>query len=1210
MNHFRKSLLLLCAVLPLICNAEKIKIDWQCKFDKGQKLYPFVMDNNYNYAKWKNNIKLQYCATTSENTRGSGKAFKIDLTFKKAAKFCYFRMKLPKAFHIQNPLYLSGYMKITSNPGLDIQLGRTIRWQSPSGQEGCGPLGSNKTPDGWLFFQQNLYQYVNYVCTKSPKKKYGWKTDTNYVNSIVLLIRGKIKAGDKVTLYISDLKLSTQKVKMQLDKTSASTAKLTLLGQRKRYEVRNKIFLAKCSGNAIKNSSFELGLKDWDINNFNSSQEPFVKASIDQTTAQHGKKSLKIVHSAPVQTALYRTFLPVNKKHTVTFYAKGNGDIKVAGKKVAKEWQKYTCTVHEHWKFKGFYFTTIQISGKGTVWIDAVETTKNASHKFAPLNEVEIGFSVNNNNSITNVFSENEKISLDLNVFNGTGKPQSATIKYTVKDFYHNIIKQSQQEVNLSADMGQTINIPLKLKRGIYWAYAEATYGKTKTDTEANFSLIKVMDSKKIPSSSILGGCQAHWMNQQRESDLSRKIGMKTQNVYGVCYFSRAPKDWREKAENGTLYGKNSSAEKYYTLATGNGIEPVFMFHGLPKWLTGGKDIHAKDFVLTDKMVKEWGDFIYATVKHFKGRVKYWEIWTELVHNDRDAENCYKLLKAAYPAAKKADPDCVIMGCGFDPGRPMVDNCRRVFKLGGLKYLDVVTLHPYFIFSHSSPEIGKIEESLQKIKALMRQYCGKEKPIWMTEISYQNTNTYYADLPAGENFGHRVLISEERMADYLARFTLIALANGVKKYLLFPTLHSGLQVYFSFYGITYGNCRSPKAGLPAFATLVDLFNDATIDKQLKLGKNFKCYIFNRKRGDAIAAIWNTTDDNFARTIVKLKNSDLKFIDLMNNPVNVTNQGLTLYGGSPCFIIGKTAKQLTEILSKASIKTLKSEAKLTYDYANNQLKLKLNNGQPTAQTAQLEFIAEPAGWGGISTKSMSVKLMPEQPKTIIVPLKKLSINTPGSLIAEVKIGEEKLTLKFRPLPCHEHPKVSSYSLNASSLAFSGKNKGVFNPKDLSAVFQSSWDKNNLYLTFNVKDNKFSQSFKGVRIWKGDSIQIAFDPHCNTADREAGFDADDQEYALALTQEGKQVYCFNGPNTGLSEQVKLDVKQTDGFITYKAEFPWKLFPGFIPRKGAMLGFNFTVMDNDGTPCLTKYLRLTKGIAGKEGKRPFYYRDLILK
>ncbi len=131
---------------------------------------------------------------------------------------------------------------------------------------------------------------------------------------------------------------------------------------------------------------------------------------------------------------------------------------------------------------------------------------------------------------------------------------------------------------------------------------------------------------------------------------------------------------------------------------------------------------------------EEWANYIRTTVSHFKGRIKYWEIYNEINFIfpysaqtfSGTKEEYYELLHIAYTEAKKADPDCVVVLSGFSaPHTGAVDTEMPMemiddrFKTG---YFDIYNVHGYLGESSFSKEIAALKAKWPNMEYWMGEY--------------------------------------------------------------------------------------------------------------------------------------------------------------------------------------------------------------------------------------------------------------------------------------------------------------------------------------------------------------------------------------------------------------------------------------------------------------------------------------------------------
>ena len=102
--------------------------------------------------------------------------------------------------------------------------------------------------------------------------------------------------------------------------------------------------------------------------------------------------------------------------------------------------------------------------------------------------------------------------------------------------------------------------------------------------------------------------------------------------------------------------------------------------------------------IKTEEERKAWSRYVKATVSHFKGRIRYYEIW-----NEPDGKWCWKhgpngeelgnFIIDTAKACKEADADCKVVGFATCMASP--DYLEKVARTGCLDYVDAVSYHAY-----------------------------------------------------------------------------------------------------------------------------------------------------------------------------------------------------------------------------------------------------------------------------------------------------------------------------------------------------------------------------------------------------------------------------------------------------------------------------------------------------------------------------------
>lgn len=179
----------------------------------------------------------------------------------------------------------------------------------------------------------------------------------------------------------------------------------------------------------------------------------------------------------------------------------------------------------------------------------------------------------------------------------------------------------------------------------------------------------------------------------------------------------------------------------------------------------------------------DYGDFVYEFVKHYKGRIRYIQIWNEpnifpeWGNRPVDPAEYVELLKIAYRRAKEADPNVYVLSAPLaitlgephpEPGkwRSMNDLqfLEEMYKAGAKDYFDILSANA-FGFDRppddpSDPNVLNFSRVLLQ-REIMERYGDSDKPIWFNEYGW---NAAPEDFPKEKLIWKRV--SEEKQARY------------------------------------------------------------------------------------------------------------------------------------------------------------------------------------------------------------------------------------------------------------------------------------------------------------------------------------------------------------------------------------------------------------------------------------------------------------
>ncbi|MBI3919803.1 MAG: hypothetical protein HY318_00190 [Armatimonadetes bacterium] len=171
---------------------------------------------------------------------------------------------------------------------------------------------------------------------------------------------------------------------------------------------------------------------------------------------------------------------------------------------------------------------------------------------------------------------------------------------------------------------------------------------------------------------------------------------------------------WDPRALDAALRRMDKYGQRYQNI----------LFHA-PSWLTGTTEWSAPPLDKLDR----WTDYVEKVVTRYRGRVRYYEVWNEpdLMWPEatrHSGEHYLAVLKAAYKAAKRGDPNCVVLGLSHAGYENWLVN---VGKLGAKDYMDVATIHTY---AQPHDFVAQVERR----RELLTTYGMGGKPLWINEF--------------------------------------------------------------------------------------------------------------------------------------------------------------------------------------------------------------------------------------------------------------------------------------------------------------------------------------------------------------------------------------------------------------------------------------------------------------------------------------------
>jgi len=199
-----------------------------------------------------------------------------------------------------------------------------------------------------------------------------------------------------------------------------------------------------------------------------------------------------------------------------------------------------------------------------------------------------------------------------------------------------------------------------------------------------------------------------------------------------------------------------SAWDKYDTivdLSEQYGLEIICRLDNPPAWSRADGD--ARGTLIPPDNYADFGDFVYAVVSRYRGRIHYYQIWNEpnLVREWGvvDAREYVELLRTAYERAKEADPDVVILAGALSATIELDDAVlgkgindfvylQQMYDAGASAYFDILSMQGYGLYSGPTdrrmrPRVLNFSRPLY-VRELMVINGDAHKPIWISELDW------------------------------------------------------------------------------------------------------------------------------------------------------------------------------------------------------------------------------------------------------------------------------------------------------------------------------------------------------------------------------------------------------------------------------------------------------------------------------------------
>ena len=525
-----------------------------------------------------------------------------------------------------------------------------------------------------------------------------------------------------------------------------------------------------------------------------------------------------------------------------------------------------------------------RITPSGTIHLDDVQIEEGEATDYKPAHEIEVGAE-----TPTRWCTQGDSIEVTAHV---AAPAQNVGLTYTLEDLW----SRPLATVSHTATPG-TPDRAVFTPEGLGMFRVRVRANDSPATGEVWFGVFPKRDRKPRPDSAFGTHVTATVPETTNTMLASEAMGARWVRLHDFGDFCH----WRVvEPEKGKLVWCddqiNDLKTRGFTILANLGHPPLWAGRDDPKRRNNGTWTNAPP-----RDNAEWENYVFKTVEHYRNRIRHWEVWNEPAGSGffcGTPEEYAELLKVAYRAIKRADPQAVVLGGCFFPTSE--EWTLRVLAKDGLSNMDALAYHVYWRpnmadpMSPGGPAI--LTRQVERYIEIMKER-NAPKPIYMTEGGIQCMP--FASWMPPEGYTAPCIEAAAGCVKGMVEMLSAGVVNvcyyysgGAKGAMpWFSTMANGYYVLLDYDG-------RPKPTLMAYSAMEMLLGDAKPVKAFTSG-DLSVHLF-AKGGGTIAVVWSDR----ART---LPLHDAEALDMMGNPMKTPALNL----GEPAFIHapGLTAAQL-------------------------------------------------------------------------------------------------------------------------------------------------------------------------------------------------------------------------------------------------------------------------------------------------------------
>jgi len=627
-----------------------------------------------------------------------------------------------------------------------------------------------------------------------------------------------------------------------------------------------------------------------------------------------------------------------------------------------------------------------------------------------------------------------------------------------------------------------------------------------------------------------------------------------------------------------------SKLDKLMQRYNNQGMELQLLLGFTARWAAKQDKLNAADWrdwaMNAPADMEGWENYCRKMAEHYRGRVRYWEVWNEpdIGFFRGTLDEYLEMLKRANRAINGVDPQLEVMTGGFAAYYRNPEFIEAVV-VGAQQDYDVLAWHRHGTFDGFQQEVdGPV--------AAMRAKLNPPKPLYFNETAMHSTG------------GH-----ERMQAEQLVKKLTFAWSRGAIGYTWYDLRNDGYDPTDAEHN--YGmvtNDFYPKAVYPVYNTLAKHLTGKQFAQQLELGGPRWAFSFTGG-GQTVIAAWDESRGG-QQFILDTAATKAVRMDMMGNqsPIEMLPGGRVILDcrAEPGYLILDTVEPikvlggLASVSAPAALRPGRAET-ITVTFRN-----------PLAQPLTLGMDFErPDGWRGSSTElklaagaegtaTLSLIAPADAPHQLTLPLRYTAAGQPfkGTVDVPLKIARVVTVGQTQPVwKLADRSQVHNLfdaDPNKKHLLWKGAD-------DLSADIWLSATDDKLSIKVAVTDDVHRQGHAATDMWMSDSVQFAL-----YGPGQTGM----WEFGLALSEDGRPLAASWIAPDGLppgSGSLHPTVEKTAKGVTYAVDVP--LADLELTRQDLRTGFGFSLLvnDDDGEG-RESWIEVSKGIGESKDRTQY--------